>query len=157
MTTTHMNVGGQSDFTLSGHIENYIPYVFSNKTIKGNMSLYSKLTNVSEIMSKMVSNTTAVKDTTSLTLIRVPKNIDFVGDDLCIENGKSIPRRFVLQAETENATLNVTMKVLKIHHVKMMLRMHYWRFHVSCKGSLNVGSEQESVDETQIAEFIRFR
>jgi predicted secreted hydrolase len=87
----------------------------------------------------------------------LPQNIDFIGDDLCIENGKSIPHRFVLQTNTEDATLNVTMKVLKIHHVKMMLRMHYWRFHVSCKGSLKVGSEYESVDETQIAEFIRFR
>jgi len=87
----------------------------------------------------------------------LPQNIDFIGDVLCIENGKSIPHRFVLQTNTEDATLNVTMKVLKIHHVKMMLRMHYWRFHVSCKGSLKVGSEYESVDETQIAEFIRFR
>jgi predicted secreted hydrolase len=87
----------------------------------------------------------------------LPKNIDFVGDDLCVENGKIIPHRFVLQTNTENVTLNVAMKVLKIHHVKMMLRMHYWRFHVSCKGSLKVGLEEESVDETHIAEFIRFR
>jgi S-adenosylmethionine:tRNA-ribosyltransferase-isomerase (queuine synthetase) len=87
----------------------------------------------------------------------LPQNIDFIGDELCLENGKSIPHRLVLRTETENATLNVTMKVLKIHHVKMMLRMHYWRFHVSCKGFLKVGSEYESVDETQIAEFIRFR
>jgi hypothetical protein len=35
--------------------------------------------------------------------------------------------------------------------------MRYWRFHVSCKGSLKVGLEEESVDETHIAEFIRFR
>ncbi|VVB60974.1 Uncharacterised protein [uncultured archaeon] len=87
----------------------------------------------------------------------LPQSIDFVGDDLYMENGKSIPHRFVLQTNTENVTLNVTMNVLKIHHVKMMLRMHYWRFHVSCKGSLKVGSEYESVDETHIAEFIRFR
>ena len=87
----------------------------------------------------------------------LPQNIDFVGDDLCMENGKSIPHRLILKTKTENAALDVTMKVLKIHHVKMMLRMHYWRFHVSCKGSLKVGLEQESVDETHIAEFIRFR
>jgi predicted secreted hydrolase len=87
----------------------------------------------------------------------LPQKIDFVGDDLCMENGKSIPHRLILKTKTENAALDVTMKVLKIHHVKMMLRMHYWRFHVSCKGSLKVGLEQESVDETHIAEFIRFR
>jgi predicted secreted hydrolase len=89
----------------------------------------------------------------------LPKNIDFVGDDLYAENGKIIPHRFVLQADADNVTLNVAMKVLKIHHMKMMLmlRMRYWRFHVSCKGSLKVGLEEESVDETHIAEFIRFR
>jgi hypothetical protein len=77
MTNTSLNVGGKSDFNLSGHIENYIPYVFSNKTIKGNLSLNSKLIDVSEIMSKMASGSSEVKDTTSMTLIQVPKNIDF--------------------------------------------------------------------------------
>jgi AsmA-like C-terminal region/AsmA family len=77
MTNTSLNVGGKSDFILSGHIENYIPYVFSNKTIKGNLSLRSKLIDVSEIMSKMASSTAAVADTSSMTLIEVPKNIDF--------------------------------------------------------------------------------
>jgi hypothetical protein len=107
MTNATVNVGEKSDFSLSGRIENYIPYVFSNKTIKGNMSLHSKLTDVSEMMSKMALNTTtskdtnshslvkvqnattdttspsvskvhnAVKDTTSLSLIKVPKNVDF--------------------------------------------------------------------------------
>ena len=87
----------------------------------------------------------------------LPQYIDFIGDDLSLENGKIIPHRFALNSNGENASLNVLMKVLKIHHVKMMLKMHYWRFHVSCKGSLKVGVEEESVDETHIAEFIRFR
>lgn len=93
MTNTNLNVGGKSDFTLNGRIENYIPYFLKNKTIKGNLSLSSKLTDVSEIMSKMSSGTTAVKDTssnsvpasgtgvtentTSLSVIKVPRNIDF--------------------------------------------------------------------------------
>jgi hypothetical protein len=77
MTNTNLKIGGKSDFSLNGHIENYIPYVFSHKTIKGNLSLHSNFVDVSEIMSKMVSDTTAVKDTTSLTVMQVPKNIDF--------------------------------------------------------------------------------
>jgi hypothetical protein len=83
MTNTIMYVGGKSDFRLSGHIENYIPYVFSNKTIKGNLSLRSKLIDVSEIMSKM--DTTSVEDTTSMSVIQVPKNIDFDFDALVDE------------------------------------------------------------------------
>jgi hypothetical protein len=82
MTNTSLNVGGKSDFTLSGRIENYIPYVFSNQTIRGKMSMRSKLIDVSEIMSKMASDSTAVEDTSSLTLIQVPKNIDFDFDAL---------------------------------------------------------------------------
>jgi hypothetical protein len=93
MTNTNLNVGGKSDFTLSGRIENYIPYIFSNKTIKGNLSMQSKLIDVSDIMSKMAPNATLLKDTasiaaknttplaakntSSLTVIHVPKNIDF--------------------------------------------------------------------------------
>jgi len=71
------NVGGKSDFNLTGRFENYIPYVLKNETIKGSMTLKSNLVDVSEILSKMVSNTTAIKDTTSLAVITIPKNIDF--------------------------------------------------------------------------------
>ena len=102
MTNTTMKVGGKSDFTLNGRIENYIPYFLSNKTIKGNLSMRSKLTDVSDIMSKMKSTTTVVKDTTpvatgnipsnvvketttSLTVMKVPKNIDFDFDALIDE------------------------------------------------------------------------
>jgi hypothetical protein len=82
MTNTNLNVGGKSDFMVSGRIENYIPYVFGDKTIKGNLSLRSKLIDVSEIMSKMATDTTVVEDTTALTLIQVPRNIDFDFDAL---------------------------------------------------------------------------
>ena len=82
MTNTNLNVGGKSDFSLNGHIENYIPYMFSNQAIKGNLSLRSKLIDVSEIMSKMSSDTTTAADTTALTVMQVPKNIDFDFDAL---------------------------------------------------------------------------
>jgi hypothetical protein len=108
MTNTYMNVGGKSDFSLSGRIENYIPYIFSKKTIKGNLTMRSKMVDVTEIMSKMTKKAPAVKDTVSvaskdnppvpvaennppvpvaennpsLTLIKVPKNIDFDFDAL---------------------------------------------------------------------------
>ncbi len=85
MSNTSLNVGGKSDFQLSGRLENYIPYVFSDGTIKGNMSLRSKLVDVSEIMSKMAVDTTEVEDTTSLAVIQIPKNIDFNFDAL-VEN-----------------------------------------------------------------------
>src|SRR5664280_1050416 len=100
MTKANMKVGGKSDFSLAGRIENYIPYIFSKQTIKGNLSMRSKLTDVSEIMSKMVSAPVAAKDTasvskvsaavpaennSSLSLMKVPKNIDLDFDALIDE------------------------------------------------------------------------
>jgi len=101
MTNTSLTVGGKSDFSLNGRIENYIPYFLKNKTIKGNMSMRSKLTDVSDIMSKMSSGTSAVKDTSShpvsnsaagatenvssLSVVKIPENIDFDFDALIDE------------------------------------------------------------------------
>jgi hypothetical protein len=77
MSNADLNIGGKSDFKLTGRFENYIPYVLKNETIKGSMTLKSNLVDVSEILSRMVSDTTAVEDTTSLAVISIPKNIDF--------------------------------------------------------------------------------
>jgi hypothetical protein len=77
MSNTNLNVGGKSDFSLSGKLENYIPYVFSNKTIKGKLTMNSRLVDVAEIMSKMSSDSTVSADTTALSVIQIPKNIDF--------------------------------------------------------------------------------
>jgi hypothetical protein len=77
VTRTSLNVGGKSDFLLNGKIENYIPYVFSDQTIRGNLTMNSKMIDVTEIMSKMATDSTVVEDTASLTIIQVPKNIDF--------------------------------------------------------------------------------
>jgi hypothetical protein len=105
MTNTSLNVGGKSDFLLTGRLENYIPYVFSNKTIKGNLSLHSKLVDVSEIISKMAADTSVLDnkpspsaavtssaspvssagDTTTLSVVKVPENIDFDFDALIDE------------------------------------------------------------------------
>ncbi|MBI5008776.1 MAG: AsmA-like C-terminal region-containing protein [Bacteroidia bacterium] len=82
MNNASLNVGGKSDFTLNGKIENYIPYVFSDQTIKGKLSMRSKMVDAGEIMSKMATDTTVVEDTTALAVIQVPKNIDFEFDAL---------------------------------------------------------------------------
>jgi hypothetical protein len=77
MSKADLNVGGKSDFSLAGRIENYIPYFLKNETIKGSMTLKSNSVDVSDILSSMGSDTTTVEDTTSLAVINIPKNIDF--------------------------------------------------------------------------------
>ena len=73
-----MKVGEKSDFRLSGRLENYIPWLLSDGIIKGNLSLFSSVVDLNEIMDKIPSDTTAVKDTTALAVINIPRNIDFV-------------------------------------------------------------------------------
>lgn len=76
--SSNMLVEGNSDFSITGNLENYIPYVLRNKTLKANLVLHSNMTDVSAIMKAMSdSTTTAVEDTTGLAIIPVPKNIDF--------------------------------------------------------------------------------
>jgi uncharacterized protein involved in outer membrane biogenesis len=70
-------IGRKSDFSLSGKLGNYIPYFLSNKTLTGSLDLQSRETNLTEIMSKMASDTSSVSDTSSLAVIKVPENIDF--------------------------------------------------------------------------------
>jgi len=77
MTRADLLVGGKSDFLVTGRLENYIPYFIKKETIKGNLTLKSAVINVSDLLSQMVSDTTAAVDTTSLALIKVPENIDF--------------------------------------------------------------------------------
>jgi hypothetical protein len=82
LSKADLGVGSKSDFSLSGRLENYIPYFIKNETIKGNLSLRSGVVNVSDILSGMSTDTTSVTDTTSLALIKVPQNIDFDFDAL---------------------------------------------------------------------------
>ncbi len=78
LTEGNIKVGDKSDFNITGRLENYIPYIFRDETIKGNLTLTSNLVDASDILSKIVSDTAVVEeDTTSLSVIKVPENIDF--------------------------------------------------------------------------------
>ncbi|WP_299458451.1 AsmA family protein [uncultured Microscilla sp.] len=86
---------GKSDIHATGTISNYIPYVFKGHTIKGNVVFKSRRFVVDEWMDSTegetgkAGNTTITTTTTSsdgssttvsdeVTLVTVPKNIDFV-------------------------------------------------------------------------------
>lgn len=77
LTNAELKLGDRSDFSFNGRLSNYIPYLFRDQTISGNLTMRSTFIDGSELMSKMVSDTVVEKDTASLALIRVPGNIDF--------------------------------------------------------------------------------
>lgn len=73
-----MKVGEKSDLNISGRLENYLPYLFSDGVLKGNLALASSVLDLNEIMDRMPTDTVASEDTTSLAVIEIPRNIDFV-------------------------------------------------------------------------------
>ena len=64
---------GQNDISANGRLENFIPYMLKNETLKGALNLKSNYLNVNDFM----GNEEAVADTTSVGVFEVPKNVDF--------------------------------------------------------------------------------
>ena len=74
MNKADLKIGSGSDFSLSGRLENYIPWFIRNEVIKGNLIMRSKMVDLNEIMSYMTDS--SAEDTTALALIKIPENID---------------------------------------------------------------------------------
>lgn len=81
LTGMKATMGKGSDFAITGKLENYIPYLFSDGTVRGNLSLRSESLDLNEIMD-IIPADTATTDTTSMEVIRIPENIDFTFDAL---------------------------------------------------------------------------
>ncbi len=79
LTTMTATMGDKSDFTLSGRLGNYIPYLFSDGILKGNLSLKSKTVELNEILDIIPSDTLDT-DTAAMEIIQIPENIDFTFD-----------------------------------------------------------------------------
>jgi hypothetical protein len=67
---------GKSDFHASGKIEDFIPYVFKDETIRGNFVFTAGVIDLNEFMSESTENVEE-SDTVPLTVIEIPANIDF--------------------------------------------------------------------------------
>ncbi|PKP19756.1 MAG: hypothetical protein CVU05_10650 [Bacteroidetes bacterium HGW-Bacteroidetes-21] len=71
---------GESDFNMNGKIENFMAYAFRDELLKGNFNFKSNFINVNQFMgneTETASSTPAAEDTSSMSVIEIPKNIDF--------------------------------------------------------------------------------
>jgi len=68
---------GKSDFQVNGSVLNYMGFVVGNQTIKGTMNFNSSLLDLNEFMTE-TEETPTTTDTTSYSVIPVPRNIDFL-------------------------------------------------------------------------------
>ncbi len=66
---------GRSDIRMSGRMENFIPYIFNDGTVRGNMMLSSALLDLNELIT--LAPEEADPDTVPLSIVEVPGNIDF--------------------------------------------------------------------------------
>lgn len=109
---------GSSDIHMDGNLENFIPYVFEDEVIEGNLNFTSRSLNLNQIMaSEEVEEETTEEDTVIMTVVEVPENIDVklttsidkvIYDELEIENleGEIIVRDGILNMD------NLSMDVL---------------------------------------------
>ncbi len=68
---------GRTDIAMNGSLENFIPYVFKNETVRGKLDLKSNTIDLNEFMTDSQTAEAAPADTVPLSVIEVPKNIDF--------------------------------------------------------------------------------
>jgi len=77
LSETTVNIG-KNDITADSRFENYMAYALQGKTLKGNMNIRSNHFNLNDFMGGTEdSTTTATADTTAMSVIEIPKNINF--------------------------------------------------------------------------------
>ncbi len=71
---------GKTDIQANGKIEDFMQYIFKDSLIKGNFNMTSNLIDLNELMASTdtAAATPAAADTSALSIIEVPRNIDFV-------------------------------------------------------------------------------
>ncbi|MDR0894495.1 MAG: AsmA-like C-terminal region-containing protein [Prevotellaceae bacterium] len=73
-TTVHI---GKNDLTVDSRFENYLAYIMKGKTLKGNLNIRSNHFNLNDFMTADSTATATAADTTTLSLVVIPRNIDF--------------------------------------------------------------------------------
>lgn len=107
---------GKSDIQANGMIENIMQYVFKDSMLQGTFSLKSSVMDLNEFMSEEEGASTATTDTSSLSIIEVPKNIDFILNS-------SIAKLIYDDIEISNMTGSVIVRDSKVmmNNLKMNL------------------------------------
>jgi hypothetical protein len=84
------------------------------------------------------------------------ENIIFSQDELRFYKGEFIPTLLTISAQQDNITFNIQMKIVDIHHEKVMGIVDYWRYHVNCKGWITIKDKTEEINDFHMAELVRF-
>lgn len=85
------------------------------------------------------------------------KNIDLSITQTEFKNGMIIPYGFNLSAHSETYDLSLNISVINSDYITIIGLINYWRYHIHVIGTLSINNYKESIDDYNIAEFIRFR
>lgn len=70
---------GSSDLSMTGRLEHFIPYLFSDGTVRGKLELSSHLLDINDFMSESTVDTIVEPvDTTAVSVVEVPANVAFI-------------------------------------------------------------------------------
>ncbi len=125
---------GKSDMQFSGRMEDFIPYLFKDETIKGNFTFTSNVLDLNEFMAETgetEEETEIDEDTVPLTVFEVPANIDF-------RLLSMLNKIYYDNLEIDNASGIITIKEGKVllNELKMNL----------LNGSMNLNGEYNTQD-----------
>ncbi len=111
-----MNIGS-SDVHMKGLLENFIPYIFSNATLSGNLEVHSNLFNTNELMTGDSTPNEETTDSTVLSVIEIPKNINFVTK---VDFKKIVYDKLIISNTTGNVTISDRVADLKNLSMNML-------------------------------------
>lgn len=93
---------GVSDLHAKGEISNYLPYVLRNETLHGKLNITSNLLDINELMGETETAETTESDTTVISAIEVPKNLNLA---LTANVKKILFQKMVIENLTGNLTV----------------------------------------------------
>ncbi len=68
---------GKNDISASGKLENYIPYIMKDQTIRGNLDITSNYLNLNDFMKESATASSSESSSSEMLAFEIPKNIDF--------------------------------------------------------------------------------
>jgi predicted secreted hydrolase len=88
------------------------------------------------------------------------ENIQFIPSKFIRNHGSKMPTEFTIKIDDVvdgvPIKVDVEMETKDIHYNKVAIFAPYWRYHVKARGYISLGDHKETINETQIMEFLKF-
>ena len=83
--------------------------------------------------------------------------IDFSITKIEFKNGMLLPYGFRISAQTKEYSLTLFIDIINSDYITVLGLINYWRYHIHTRGTLEINDHTHTIDDYNIAEFMRFR